>query len=315
MSEENNIELRSEEFQEILGSVPPWILRWGITTLAGIVVILLAGSVFFKYPDVLSSQIVLTGSTPPAVIVAKASGKLKELYVSDNQEVKTGEYLAVIENPAKTEDVLFLKNNINSDSLSIIKQRSALANCQLSIPPSLRLGALQSSYSAFQTALHEYQEYKRLLYYPQKIAHTKERIKSYENQYKILQNQQKLTQEQLNLAQSKYQRDSLLNSRGVLSAEEFENSRNTYLSSLMTVENITSSLNSMQIQIGQLGESLYFPDANAGKWNGLLFSKNNIKRWFNNHLQKRTSLSLRHAGAGRYYNRRPFAFGKISVAN
>ena len=252
MNEENKIELRSEEFQEILGSVPPWILRWGITALAIIVIILLVGSAFFKYPDVLSSQIVLTGSTPPAVIVAKASGKLKELYVSDNQEVKTGEYLAVIENPAKTEDVLLLKKQLNSDSLSIVKQRSALANYQLSI----QLGALQSSYSVYLSILHEYQEYKRLLYYPQKITHTKERIKRYENQYKILQNQQKLTEEQLNLARNKFQRDSLLNVRGILSAEDMENSRNAYLQNLMAQENITSSLNSMQIQIGQLDESL-----------------------------------------------------------
>ena len=105
------VELRSEEFQEILGSVPHWILRWGITTLAIIVVILLAGSAFFKYPDVLSSQVVLTGSTPPVVIVAKATGKLKELYVTDNQEVKTGTYLAVVDNPTKTEDVLYLKKS------------------------------------------------------------------------------------------------------------------------------------------------------------------------------------------------------------
>ena len=26
--EEEKIELRSEEFQEVLGNVPPWILRW-----------------------------------------------------------------------------------------------------------------------------------------------------------------------------------------------------------------------------------------------------------------------------------------------
>ena len=120
MTENNNIELRSEEFQEVLSSVPPWILRWGISTLAIIVVILLVGSAFFKYPDVLSSQVVLTGSTPPAVIVAKATGKLKELYVADNQEVKTGTYLAVIDNPARTEDVITLKTCISSDSFSIL---------------------------------------------------------------------------------------------------------------------------------------------------------------------------------------------------
>ena len=114
MNKEDKIELRSEEFQEVLGSVPPWILRWGITVLAVVVVILLIGSAIVKYPDVISAQITLTGSTPPATLVAHASGKIKELYVKDNQEVKTGEYLAVIDNSANTKDILFLKNYLDS---------------------------------------------------------------------------------------------------------------------------------------------------------------------------------------------------------
>lgn len=48
MSEDtNNIELRSEEVQEILGEVPAWILRRGITLTAIIVVVILLGSAFF----------------------------------------------------------------------------------------------------------------------------------------------------------------------------------------------------------------------------------------------------------------------------
>jgi HlyD family secretion protein len=104
MHEENNIELRSEEFQEILGSVPHWILRWGITLFAVIAVILLIGSAIIRYPDMIPARIVLTGS-PPAFVVAHASGKLKELYVKDNQKVKAGDYLAVVDNPAQTSDI------------------------------------------------------------------------------------------------------------------------------------------------------------------------------------------------------------------
>ena len=113
----SDIELRSEEFQEVLGA---WILRWGITVLAAVVVILLIGSAIVKYPDVIPAQIVLTGSTPPAAIVAHASGKLKELYATDNKDVKTGEYLAVIDNPAETKDIINLKNYLSSAQLSTL---------------------------------------------------------------------------------------------------------------------------------------------------------------------------------------------------
>ena len=248
MNEENKIELRSEEFQEVLGSIPHWILRWGITILAIIVVILLFGSAIIKYPDIISAQIVLTGSTPPATIVAHASGKIKQLYLSDNQEVKTGEYLAVVDNPAQTEHIFMLKeylNQFNPDSNNI------------SLPDkNWQLGSLQQLYTSFYTTLFEYTEYKRLLYYPQKKTMTLKRIDQYEKQYSTLLNQQQITEDQLVIAQKQYNRDSILHKKGVLSDAEFEMTENSFLQSRTSRENMRSNLNNIQIQIGQLKESL-----------------------------------------------------------
>ena len=251
----SEIELRSEEFQEVLGSVPPWILRWGITVLAVIVVILLIGSAIIKYPDVIPAQIVLTGSTPPATIVAHASGKIKQLYVSDNQEVKTGSYLAVIENPAETEDVLSLKNYLASPNPSKGgEQFPSFGGTKGGL--GLQVGSLQQLYTSFSTTLFEYNEYQRLLYYPQKKAMTQERIAQYERQYKTLLNQQRITEEQFLLIQKQYRRDSVLNTKSVISDQDLETSKNTFLQSLSSRENMRSNLNNIQIQIGQLKESL-----------------------------------------------------------
>ena len=248
MNEEDKIELKSEEFQEILGAVPPWILRWGITVLAIIVIILLTGSAIIKYPDVIPAQIILTGSTPPATIIAHASGKIKQLYIIDNQYVKSNSYLAVIDNPAQTDHIIELKkylNNFNPDS------------DQISLPDkNLQLGDLQQLFSSFYSAIFEYTEYKRLLYYPQKKTMTLERIAQYEKQYKTLQNQQRIKEEQFTIIQKQFLRDSLLNAKGILSDEEIETAKNTLLQSLASRENMRSNLNNMQIQIGQLQESL-----------------------------------------------------------
>jgi HlyD family secretion protein len=246
------IELRSEEFQDVLGAVPPWILRWGITVLAAVILILLIGSAIIKYPDVIPAQVVLTGSTPPAAIAAHASGKLKELYAADNQEVKAGDYLAVIDNPAKTEDVLELKKYLNDslggDRLPVTGDRLPAESWQL--------GSLQQLYTSFRTTLFEYSEYKRLQYYPQKKAMTEERIVQYEKQYKILQNQQRITEDQFLLAQSQYGRDSILHAKKVISDQDMETTKNAFLQSLASRENMRSNLQNMQIQIGQLEESL-----------------------------------------------------------
>lgn len=60
-----DIEIHSEEVNDILSRPPAWILRWGITLFFFIVALLIFGSIFFKYPNVLTvpvhiSDLVLT---------------------------------------------------------------------------------------------------------------------------------------------------------------------------------------------------------------------------------------------------------------
>jgi HlyD family secretion protein len=246
----DKIELRSEEFQDVLGAVPHWILRWGITSFAIIVIVLLIGSAIFKYPDIISSSITLTGSIPPAAIVSKSSGKLKELYVDDNQTVKEGQYLAVIENSTETKDILLLKGYLDKISLDTDTIITLL-------PEHLQLGTLQSNYSAFYLTLFEYSEYKRLKYYSTKAGIINGRINQYEIQLANLIHQKQITEEQLSLSKNKYQRDSLLNRKGILSDEEYENTKNQYLQSILSCENIASSVDNSRIQIGQMKENLF----------------------------------------------------------
>ena len=174
--EEDIIELRSEEFQEVLSGIPPWILRWGITTVAIIVVILLIGSSIFKYPDTITSTITLTGSKPAANIVAKSSGKLQELFVQDNQLVQTGDYLAVIENPAKTADILYLKK--------FLHKYMSCPDSIVSLPlKDMNLGLCQALYSSYYLALSQYIQFRKLGYYQDKIDMMKDRINRNEKRY------------------------------------------------------------------------------------------------------------------------------------
>jgi HlyD family secretion protein len=263
LNEEDNIELRSEEFQEILGSVPHRILRWGITVLAVVVVILLAGSAVFKYPDIIPAPVVLTGSTPPATVVAHASGKLKELYVEDNQNVRKGDYLGVIDNPAQTGDIRRLKQYLDSLDLEM--------SARLHLPDkNLKVGTLQNLYASFYVSLFNYTEYLRQFYYPQKILLTKERIAQHEIQYESLLRQQTIMNEQFELLRKGYVRDSNLYLKGGVSGKELDNSKSQYLQGLLSQENMQSSLNSLRMQIDQLKESLFdtsYQDTEKG--NGL----------------------------------------------
>jgi hypothetical protein len=69
-----DLELKSKEIQEIIGRIPPWIIRSGMTMTFVLVSVLLVGSWFFKYPDTIPASIVIAKENNN--INAKIIGKL-----------------------------------------------------------------------------------------------------------------------------------------------------------------------------------------------------------------------------------------------
>jgi HlyD family secretion protein len=217
--------------------------------LFSIVVVLLVGSYIFKYPDVITAGVVLTGSTPPAGIVASSSGKLTILDIKDKQDVKAGDYLAVIHNPARTEDVLYLKRFLDrfdteQDSVFVMPGKN------------LQLGNLQSLYASFYVTLFNYNEYIQLQYYPNKIKMTKERIVQYGEQYRSLLRQQKITGEQAALIDKNHTRSANMHEKGAISGKELDESRSRQLQGQLSEEGMLTTINNMRIQMAQMQESL-----------------------------------------------------------
>lgn len=244
------IELRSEDFNEVLTAVPAWIVRWGITMIACVVLMLLVGSAVFKYPDIISSTVSLTGTTPVSAVVARTSGKLQELYVENNQQVQANTLLAVIENPAKTNDIIRLKELVqqaesNLDTIALVPSQQ------------LQLGSLQSLYSSFYLSMSEYKQFKELAYHLKKIDLVKARIVQNEAYYTNMLKQKELSAVQTEIAHQQYARDSLLGVKGLISKEAVEESYSRYLQSFLSAENMDRSLENLQIQLAQMNESLY----------------------------------------------------------
>lgn len=244
------IELRSEEFNEVLSTVPAWIIRWGITMTACVVLMLLVGSAVFKYPDIISSTVTLTGTTPVSAVVARSSGKLQELYVENNQKVKANALLAVIENPAKTEDIIRLKE--------LLQQAESNLDTIALVPfGQLQLGSLQSLYSSFYLSMSEYRQFRELAYHLKKVDLVKVRIVKNEVYYTNMLKQKELSVAQAKIAHQQYARDSLLGVKGLVSKEAVEESYSRYLQSSLSAENMDRSLENLQIQLAQMKESLY----------------------------------------------------------
>jgi hypothetical protein len=85
---------RSEEVQEIMGRMPPWILRSGITLIALLVLGAFVGAWFFRYPEVIPARVVLMQSsyTVRATMPQQSSYTVKgTMPASGAWKVKTGQ--------------------------------------------------------------------------------------------------------------------------------------------------------------------------------------------------------------------------------
>ncbi|MCB0706212.1 MAG: HlyD family efflux transporter periplasmic adaptor subunit [Saprospiraceae bacterium] len=137
-------QIRSEEVQEILGTPPSWIVRWGTSVALICLFVLVFLSWIFKYPEKVVSEVTLTTLRPPVSLIAQADGYIAQIMVEDGDTVKREEVLAVISNTARYDDILKLESDIQQ--LQGFDQEALLSY----IPDkSLRLGDLHADYSAF----------------------------------------------------------------------------------------------------------------------------------------------------------------------
>ncbi len=138
---ELDFEDHSEEVQQILGQIPKWIIRWGITVLFLIIAMIFIGSNFIPYPVKITLPIKITTQNAPAPLVSQGtSTRISKWLVQDGQLVKKGDVLAFWESEDKYGHVLKLQELLKranleplSDTLTLPSFLSAIRNLNRSI--------------------------------------------------------------------------------------------------------------------------------------------------------------------------------------
>ncbi len=251
--EQEQLELRSEEVQDILGRPPRRLVRWGITVVFAVVAGLFIGSYFFKYPEVITAPIVVTTENLPVNVVAKTAGRIDTLFVREKQEVQKGQLLAVIENPAALPDMLWLMRRV--DSLLLVVNNEVFPD--LWWPSNLNLGEVQGSYSGFLKAWADYAYFLKTDYHHKKIQVVEKQIAVQRKMQQQSRSQLALMRDQLAVSHKLFATDSLLFTKGVVAALDYEKSKNTLLQSLREYENVKSSLESQQMAVLQLEQTIF----------------------------------------------------------
>jgi len=58
----DDIDLHSKEVQDLMGRMPSWLIRNGIVMVILLLIVLVAGSWFFKFPDVITAPVLVTAT-------------------------------------------------------------------------------------------------------------------------------------------------------------------------------------------------------------------------------------------------------------
>jgi len=243
--------VEQDQVQAILGKPPGWVLSWGITFIFVGVLLLVWMSWVVKFPDIIPARVMLTTEVPPTHLFSRSDGKLDILFVEDKQEVKDGDLLALIENPAEFKDVLSLSNFVDKiEGMSPRKLR------KMKYPKNLILGELQSSYSAFTQNLKDYNFFQNKRDLGKKTSALESQIQFLKEMNQSLIKQEVTLRSGLKIANSNLQRMETLEADKAVSVQNVEDAKAELLRYQRELEKLQSESINNNLRIKDLELSI-----------------------------------------------------------
>jgi len=198
--EEDNLEIRSEEVQEILGTPPHWIVSRGTILAAVFLGVLIWLSFWLRYPDTVDGKINISFTEPPRRLIAQQANYVEEVKVSNNQEVRSGQTLLVFRSQADYNHVLQLR-----DLLEGLSDESDSTLLSFSIPYELELGELQENFFEFQEKQKQYARRSDPIYEQRDISSLQRQINSLSSSISYSRRRQNILSNQIDEAYAEKQ--------------------------------------------------------------------------------------------------------------
>lgn len=248
MPNHNEIELRSEEVQDILTKIPHWIIRWGSLVVLIILLLLFLVSWMVKYPDIITTEITITTQIPPEKLIARTSGKIEAILIDDKEMVNEKTPLAIIENAANYKAVFLLKSI--TDTISLSNSKFPFEKLQAA-----QLGEIENNFAMFQKEYIASELNKQLQPYKVESSAQSFEAKQLRERLQLLEGQKEINQSELQLLKTDVERYEKLFKKGVISAQEIEKQRLIYLQAEKNYKSVLSSISQLKSSINELNRS------------------------------------------------------------
>jgi multidrug resistance efflux pump len=263
------IELRSEDVQEILTRVPHWMIRWGSVLFLSLIIMLLAISWFVKYPDIIASEVLVTTEIPPQKEYAKTTGKFDVILVGDNEKVQAKQTLAVLENTANYKDVIKLKTILDTTKVNHHKDFYFPINKL----PVLFLGEMDGDFALFENAYIQYRLNKDLQPFQNDAIANRITATELERRLSNLKLQKEIQKAELNFKKKDLDRNQSLFDKGIIAAQEYESKQLEYLQAERNFKTMISSISQLRESISNAKKTSRGTEISSTKEEMILLKK------------------------------------------
>lgn len=221
---------------------------------------------FIRYPDRIQATALLRTAQAPVDIVCASGGRLDALLKADQQGVKQGEVLAILQNPAHWQDIQAAEKMLSQASVSAPDFGTTV----------LLLGEVQSSFAAWQQAWESWQQYTAQTLTQEQIAALAKEAQCNTELAQALDQRREIYQQEVELVQREFERARSLNAQKVISDQDMEAKKTNWLQARRSVHNLNEEAIQNRMRAGQLHtEQLRL---SAERQNGLEAQRRNLKQ-------------------------------------
>jgi predicted HNH restriction endonuclease len=238
---------RTEEVQDIIERMPTKFGIWVSAIVLIIFILLFVFGWFIRYPDVVMGQVTINANEAPVKLIANAYGKLRLDRLKSMDEVKEGEIIACLQNPADLKNILKLDTalnqfNPNSNDFTVLMAK---------MPTNLTFGEINGKYAVFINSINELNNYNLDKLYDKQTQNLNGLLAQQNNAIGTSLKRIEMSSKNLAAMSKFYKRDSILFSKRVISEAELDKTEMSYTNNKDAYQGSVSSLISYKQQAQQ----------------------------------------------------------------
>jgi len=155
-----DIDFREEYYNNVHNMKPNWWMRWGISSVFIVLIIILTLSYVVKYPDVIVSELRLTTNKPSVTLPLSKGSQIDKLLINNATFVNSGSHILILKNNSNYDDVVFLKKKIEQ---FVFQKDSIIRFFERSINYDLQLGDIvENDWISLSAELLEFYKIEKL---------------------------------------------------------------------------------------------------------------------------------------------------------